>query len=84
MATEYSLKITMAFEDTDQTRIITFSDLKEALDPAETVDKIKAINSSLSGGTSDGLDTFFLSDEGDKFSEIISAQLVEMTEVEIE
>lgn len=51
--------------------------------PDDLATAIKAINASLAGGTSDGLDVFFLADDYDgtngKFASIIAASIDEDT-----
>ena len=71
-----SITLTLGFEDTDFTRQIKLDNLADANIVANDVrTKVKAINASLAGGTAGGLSTFFLSDDGDHFTEIIAAQI---------
>ena len=59
-----SLKVVLAYTGTDFKRAYNFTDVtQEAITSAKN--KILAINASLQAGTSDGMDTFFLSDDYD-------------------
>lgn len=60
----YKLNLTFGYEGTDFTRTNEF-EVADSIQPADIVTGIKAINASLSAGTSDGLDTFFVSDDYD-------------------
>ena len=75
----YQLQLKFGYEATDFTRIYEF-DVDDSVAPADIVTAIQAVNASLSGGTADGLDTFFLSDDHDaskgNFNRIISAKTV--------
>lgn len=78
------LKLTFGFEDTDFTRVYTINGIEDSL-KSGIKSKIKAVNTSLAGGTSGGLDSFFRSDDYDsdagigKFSRITAAQLESST-----
>lgn len=80
------LKMTFGYKDTDFTRNFTISNVDDSL-TSGIKSKILAVNASLSGGTSGGLDTFFRSDDYDsensvgKFSGITAAQLESTTTV---
>ena len=79
----YSLNLTFGFEATDFTRIYQF-DVDDSVAKADIVNAIQAVNASLSGGTADGLDEFFVADDFDgtngKFSGIIHAETKTITE----
>lgn len=79
-----SITIKLGFEDTKETRQITFDDLPdEALDTETIKAKIDAINESLAAGTSGGLNNFFLSSEGDPFTAIVNAYTVSEIETPV-
>lgn len=59
-----TVKLKMAYKNTDFTRQMTISDVADSV-LSSVEGKIEAINSSLEGGTSGGLDTFFISDDYD-------------------
>lgn len=78
------LKMTFGYEGTDFTRIYTVSGIADSLRSGIKA-KIQAVNASLAGGTSGGLDSFFRSDDYDetenigKFNRITAAQLESTT-----
>ena len=72
-----TLKLTFGYED-NSTRQYSLA-VADSLS-GSCKSKIKNLNVSLLGGTSDGLDTFFLSDNGQSFTGITAAQL-ESTEI---
>lgn len=78
------LKMTFGYEGTDFTRNMTISNIDDSLTSGIKA-KIQAVNASLTGGTSGGLDTFFRSDDYDetenvgKFNRITAAQLESTT-----
>lgn len=76
--------LTLGYANTDFTRKITFGGLSADVLTAVKAN-ILAVNSSLEGGTADGLDTFFLSDTGDNFTGIVAAQYetVETTDISL-
>lgn len=77
MADNYRVNIKLAFEDTDQERSMTFDmGATPKAGQADIKERILAINASLAAGTSDGLNEFILSDDGDNFASISSAQIV--------
>lgn len=50
-------------------------------DNVDTVkEKVLAINSSIAAGTSGGMDSFFVSDNGDQFVGFSSAQIISVSE----
>lgn len=64
--TTNTIKLTCGYEETDFTRVITISDVDSINATDETVRaKVKAVNTSLAGGTDGGLSTFFRSDDYD-------------------
>lgn len=76
-----NVKFKMAYKNTDFTRNMTITDVTdEAVADVDT--KIEAINSSLEGGTSGGLDTFFISDDYNAAQSIGS--FAKITEAQIE
>ena len=58
------LRLTFGYDGTDFTRNFSISDVEQA-DISTIKSKIKALNSSVAGGTSGGLNTFFRSDDFD-------------------
>lgn len=73
-----TLKVTVAYENTDFTR--QYSRGVSAQTAMAAKDKIMGINHSLKSGTTDGLNTFFISDNGDNLAQIISAKLISVAE----
>lgn len=73
-----TLKLTMGYEDTDFTRIYTAT-VPNSLAASVKVNII-AINNSLSGGTADGMESFFISDDGDYLKAIIAAKFISVEE----
>lgn len=64
---EYSIKMTLGYTDTDFTRTMTAKGVDSASAAANTVrTKAQAVNASLEGGTDGGLNSFFLSDDYDQ------------------
>ena len=83
-----SIKLTFGYKDTDFTRVYTIGNVADSIVADATAknavrNKIKAINQSLSGGTSGGLNTAFRSNDFDasegigSFSEIKAATIIE-------
>lgn len=74
----YSVKLILGYENSNQTRSLLFNDL-----PSETINNVKtrakAVNASISGGTDDGLASFFKDDDGNNFSGIQAAQIIAET-----
>lgn len=67
----YNIKIGMTYTGTDFTRDLIITDVAETDAAIETVRaKVDAVNQSLAGGTSDGLDSFFLADDGSLLNHI--------------
>jgi len=66
MSTEYTIKLGLGYEGTDFERKLTISGVDSISAATETVRaKVKAVNASLEGGTSGGLNQFFRSDDFD-------------------
>lgn len=76
-----TVKFKMAYKSTDFTRQMTISDVADSV-LSSVEGTIEAINSSLSSGTSNGLDTFFISDDYDAAQSIGS--FAKITEARIE
>ena len=80
------LTMTFGYQNTDFTRNVTVGNVAASLSAATLKTRIKGVNSSISGGTSDGLPTFFRSDDFDStnsigaFSGITAAKLESTTE----
>lgn len=78
------LKMTFGYEGTDFTRSFTISDVADSL-TSGIKSKILAVNASLAGGNSDGLNNFFRSDDYNAdenigaFTGITAAQLESTT-----
>lgn len=77
-----SATVTLAYNNTDFTRKYTIEGLSAAVMEDDGITSaVQAINASLAGGTSDGLDTFFLADDYDAnegigtLKEIIDVQI---------
>lgn len=77
-----TLKLTMGYQDTDFTRIYTAT-IPESI-ATSVKDNVKNINSSLLGGTAGGMESFFISDDGDYLKAIIAAKIIEIQEDTIE
>ncbi|MBQ3444253.1 MAG: hypothetical protein IJG33_13520 [Selenomonadaceae bacterium] len=61
-----TIKLTLGYTGTDFVREFKINDVDDTDSALETVRaKVKAVNESLAGGTSDGLDVFFRSDDFD-------------------
>lgn len=61
----YDIKLGLTYENTDFNREVIITDVSETDAAIETVRaKVDAVNASLSGGTSDGLNQFFRADDG--------------------
>ena len=73
----YNLNLTFGYNGTDFTRDYKF-EVNDSIAAADIVTAIQAVNASLTGETSGGLDTFFIADDFDgtngKFSGIIYAK----------
>ena len=77
-----TIKLTLAYEDTDFTRQIIINDVADTDAALETVRaKAKAVNESLAGGTDDGLSTFFRADDGSKLAAIKSCNVIHEDDV---
>ena len=78
-----SVKMTFAYNGSDKNRNYAFSDVSSLATDAAIKTAIQGINTSLAGGTSDGLDTFFRSDDYDgtngTFKKIVAAQIKDQT-----
>ena len=82
-----SIKLTFGYKNTDFTRSYTISDVESSIcaAPASIKSAIQAINTSLEGGTSGGLDGFFRADDYNAaesigaFNHINSATIYEST-----
>ena len=68
-----TLKMTFGYDESELSRQYSF-EVADSLASA-CKDKIKAINTSLAGGTAGGLSSFFLSDNEENFSAITYAAL---------
>lgn len=80
------VSLTLGYVGTDFTRNVNLNDVADA-DLTSVKTKILALNASLAGGTADGLDTFFLSDDYDSNENIgafsgITAAKITSTEIE--
>lgn len=81
------LRLTFGYAGTDFTRNYTVANVADSL-KSGIKDKILALNSSLAGGNSGGLNTFFRSDDFDSdnnvgnFNKITAAQL-ESTQITV-
>lgn len=82
MAETNILNLTFGYTNTDFTRTYQFGGVSNGALSA-IVDNVKALNASLTGGTSDGLDSFFIADDFDdsdsnniigKFAGIVALQ----------
>lgn len=84
-----NLKMTFGYQGTDFTRNVKITDIA-ADDLSGIKSKIKAVNASITGGTSDGLPNFFRSDDYDSehsigaFTGITAARLESTTVTEID
>ena len=78
---DYDINLTFGYNNTDLKRIYTFG--VDSVDGSALVTKVKAINASLSGGTDDGLNTFFRAANNATFSGITAVQSIHNTETNI-
>ena len=80
-----TLKLTFGYNGTDFTRQYSVADVPATLAAADIKTAIKGVNTSLSGGTDDGLANAFRSDDFDatnnigKFTAITAASLTDQT-----
>lgn len=79
MATNRKLKMVFGYEGTEDTRTYDFAVADSLVTAASSKAAILGINASLKNNTAGGLSDFFVSDEGDKFVTIASAQFEEIT-----
>lgn len=88
MTKNNKLKMTFGYKDTDFTRVYTVNGIDDS-DVDGIKEKIKAVNASLEGGTADGLNAFFRSDDFDAensvgtFTKITHAQLESTETIDI-
>ena len=73
------VQLTFAYENTNFERIYTL-EVASTLTRENVKQNILAVNASLQAGTDGGLSTFFTSEEGDNFTLISSAKLIETDE----
>ena len=75
----YTLQLKFGYEGTDFTRTYE-TEVDDSVAAADIVSAIQGVNASLSAGTSDGLDEFFVADDYDgtngTFSGIIFAKTI--------
>lgn len=92
MADNNSVILTLGFTGTDFTRQMKFDNVDSG-SLSSVKANILALNASLTGGTADGLDAFFISDDYDatdsenvvgEFSGIVGAQIIEKTITELD
>lgn len=76
-----TLKLKTGYENTEDTRNYIL-EVEDSL-AADVKGKILAINASLASGTSDGMNTFFISDNGDNLKAIVEARLITTTEIPV-
>jgi len=74
MATNYSVKVTLAYEDATS-RIYTFNGVDNMYLP-DVKDKVLAINESLEGGTANNFKNTFVSNNGATVKMISKAQII--------
>lgn len=80
---DISLQLKFGYENSDQKRTYTFSDISESI-VADLKDNIIAVNNSLAGGTAGGLSSFFIDDEGNNFVRIEEANLTVVQETNLD
>lgn len=73
-----TLQLTASYENTDFTRTYTFAVPDNLI--LGVKEKIMDINSSLYGGISDGLNEFFVSDNGDNLERFTAAKFINIEE----
>lgn len=84
-----SVKLTMAYTNTDFTRQMTIGEVAESV-LANVETKIQGINDSLKGGTAGGLENFFIADDYNaatsvgSFKQISQAVITSVTETPID
>lgn len=71
------LKMTFAYDDDTTRQYVLNVDIDKA---TACKSKIRAVNTSLAGGTSGGLDEFFVSADGEYLKKISAAQIISETE----
>lgn len=77
----YYITLDLSYNNTDLNRKLVIPDVAENDAALATVrNKVQAVNDSLSGGTDDGLSTFFRADDGSTLNKI-SAFTVSSEEV---
>lgn len=85
-----TLQLTYGYQSTDFTRKVSIGNVAESLSAATIKANIKAVNASIAGGTSDGLPTFFRSDDFNAtqsvgaFTGITAAKLTSQTVTNID
>ena len=79
---DISLQLKFAYQNSDQKRTYTFSDIAESIVP-DLKDNITAVNTSLESGTAGGLSSFFIDDNGNNFVKIEDALLTVTTETNL-
>lgn len=78
-----SITVTCAYENTDFTRKYKFNDVTDSNAIPNTVrSKIQALNASLAGGTANGLDEFFRSDDYDATNDIGKLQRISAAQID--
>ncbi|MBR2775198.1 MAG: hypothetical protein IKD73_09465 [Selenomonadaceae bacterium] len=82
MSTTYNIKLGLGYEGTDFERKLEIKDVATADAATETVRaKVKGLNESLAGGTADGLDDFFRSDDYDASQDIGKLKAITTCEI---
>ena len=80
-----SITIKLGFANSEETRTFKFEDLPdEAINIAPLKAKILALNASLAGGTSGGLNSFFVDSAGNNFTGIVEAKTDSTEETNID
>lgn len=73
----YTVKMTLSYDDDDKRNYDFSCDENDLL---AVKSKIVAVNTSLAGGTDDGMSDFFLSDNGGNLTKISAAQIISVEE----
>lgn len=88
--TENSINLTFGYGGTDFVRTLVIDGVADSIvaDTSTIVTKVKAVNASLAGGTSGGLDTFFVADDYDgtngTLAEITGVKVITVAEENID
>jgi len=78
-----AVQLTFGYEDTDFERTYEL-DVADSINNSSIKNAVISINVSLNASTDGGLSDFFISDDGDKFSRIITAKRIRKEEIYVD